>query len=47
MEILKVKFNDRQYAISQLQIVRSGFHLVTYLDVGNFCDIRKKKNNFT
>ena len=25
-----------QYAISQLQIVRSGLHLVTYLDVGNF-----------
>ena len=27
-----------QYAISQLRIVRSGLHLVTYLDVGNFCD---------
>ena len=27
-----------QYAISQLQFVRSGLHLVTNLDVGNFCD---------
>ena len=27
-----------QYAISQLRIVRSGLHLVTYLDVGNFWD---------
>ena len=27
-----------QYAISQLRIVHSGLHLVTYLDVGNFCD---------
>ena len=27
-----------EYAISQLLIVRSGLHLVTYLDVGNFCD---------
>ena len=27
-----------QYGISQLRIVRSGLHLVTYLDVGNFCD---------
>ena len=27
-----------QYAISQLRIVRSGLHLVTYLDVGNLCD---------
>ena len=27
-----------QYTISQLRIVRSGLHLVTYLDVGNFCD---------
>ena len=27
-----------EYAISQLQIVCSGLHLVTYLDVGNFCD---------
>ena len=26
------------YDISQLRIVRSGLHLVTYLDVGNFCD---------
>ena len=25
-----------QYAISQLRIVRSGLHLVTYKDVGNF-----------
>ena len=29
---------SQQYAISQLPIVRSGLHLVTYLDVGNFCD---------
>ena len=28
----------KQYAISQLRIVRSGLRLVTYLDVGNFCD---------
>ena len=34
---------ERQYAISQLQIVRSGLHLVTYLDVGNFCDKRTEK----
>ena len=27
-----------EYAISQLRIVRSDLHLVTYLDVGNFCD---------
>ena len=27
-----------QYAISQLRFVRSGLHLVTYLDVGNFSD---------
>ena len=27
-----------QYTILQLQIVRSGLHLVTYLVVGNFCD---------
>ena len=27
-----------KYAISQLQMVRSGLHLVTYLDVGNFYD---------
>ena len=26
------------YTISQLQTVRSGLHLVTYLDVGNFCN---------
>ena len=32
-----------KYAISQLQIVRSGLHLVTYLDVGNFCDKRTEK----
>ena len=32
-----------QYAISQLRIVRSGLHLVTYLDVGNFCDKRTEK----
>ena len=29
---------EQQYAISQLRIVRSGLHLVTYLNVGNFCD---------
>ena len=28
----------QQYAISQLGIVRSSLHLVTYLDVGNSCD---------
>ena len=28
----------KQYAISQLRIVHSDLHLVTYLDVGNFCD---------
>ena len=28
------------YAISQLRIVRLGLHLVTYLNVGNFCDRR-------
>ena len=33
-----------EYAISQLQIVRSGLHLVTYLNVGNFCDKRTEKN---
>ena len=27
-----------QYAISQLRFVRSGLHLVTYLDVGNFSE---------
>ena len=27
-----------QYALSQLRIVRSGLHLVTYLAVGIFCD---------
>ena len=27
-----------QYAISQLQNVRSGMHLVTHVDVGNFCN---------
>ena len=27
-----------QYAISQLRIVCSGLHLITYLDVDNFCD---------
>ena len=32
-----------EYAISQLQIVRSGLHLVTYLDVGNFWDKRTEK----
>ena len=33
-----------EYAISQLRIVRPGLHLVTYLDVGNFCDKRTEKN---
>ena len=32
-----------EYAISQLRIVRSGLHLVTYLDVGNFCDKSTEK----
>ena len=32
---------SEEYAISQLRIVRSGLHLVTYLDVGNFCDKNK------
>ena len=27
-----------EYFISQLRIVSSGLYLVTYLDVGNFCD---------
>ena len=31
-------FGDIQYPILQLRIVRSGLHLVTYVDVGNFCD---------
>ena len=31
-----------QYAISQLRIVRSGLHLVTYLDVGNFATKAQK-----
>ena len=39
---LKNKKRVIQYAISQLRIVRSGLHLVTYLDVGNFCDKRKE-----
>ena len=30
--------HGQQYAKSQLRIVCSGLHLVTYLDVGNFCD---------
>ena len=34
---------DFQYAISQLRIVRSGLHLVTYLDVGNYCDKRTEQ----
>ena len=37
IEYLQIKFKS-QYAISQLRIVRSGLHLVTYLNVGNFCD---------
>ena len=32
-----------QYGISQLLIVRSGLYLVTYLNVGNFCDKRAEK----
>ena len=39
----KLAKNYLEYAISQLRIVRSGLHLVTYLDVGNFCDKRTKK----
>ena len=35
-----------QYAISQLRIVRSGLHLVTYLNVGNFCD-KRTENDYT
>ena len=30
--------HEIQYAISQLRFVCLGFHLVTYLDVGNFSD---------
>ena len=33
-----MEINFSQYAISQLRIVRSGLHLVTYLYVGNFSD---------
>ena len=33
-----------QYAISQLPNVHSGLHLVTYLDVGNFCDKSTETN---
>ena len=43
---LNKQFNSNQlneYAISQLRIVRSGLHLVTYLDVGNFCDKSTKQ----
>ena len=36
IDLLRPRFY--QYPISQLRIVRSGLHLVTYLDVGNFCD---------
>ena len=35
---LTVNNDALQYAISQLRIVCSDLHLVTYLDVGNFCD---------
>ena len=45
--VVKIRFsqvNIFQYAISQLRIVRSGLHLVTYLNVGNFCDKRTEKN---
>ena len=38
-----LKCTAREYAMSQLQIVRSGLHLVTYLDVGNFCDKSTEK----
>ena len=39
-ERININFNSYQlqYAISQLRIVRSGLHLVNYLDVGNFCN---------
>ena len=37
------RYNRNEYAISQLRIVRSGLHLVTYLNVGNFCDKRAEK----
>ena len=43
MEYKYKKMLPIQYAISQLLIVRSGLHLVTYLDVGNFCDKRTEK----
>ena len=33
---MDVGIHMSDYAISQLRIVRSGLHLVTYLDVGNF-----------
>ena len=36
IDLLRPRFY--QYPISQLWIVRSGLHLVTYIDVGNFCD---------
>ena len=35
---VKFKHATSKYVISQLRIVRSGFHLVTDLDVGKFCD---------
>ena len=34
----KELISSGEYAVSQLQIVRSDLHLVTYLDVGNFCN---------
>ena len=34
----RLQFMSNQYVISQLWIVCSGLHLVTYLNVGNFFD---------
>ena len=34
----QVETKKKQYTMSQLRIVRSDLHLVTYLNVGNFCD---------
>ena len=39
----EIKYYMFWYAISQLRIVLSGLHLVTDLDVGNFCDKRTEK----
>ena len=38
IQLYSDKTQTCQYAISQLRIIHSGLHLVTYLDVGNFCD---------